>query len=104
MYNSNVNVSNTHKKIRNCREKTSELKTRTQEVKKPERAGEYERKYKELWESAEDILFLTDLEGNIIEVNRAGRELFGYEHKKLNVLDVVDEKYRPLVIREIRKL
>ena len=102
----NVNFNNSldeSKKGKNVK-KTFKLKTRTQEVKKPERGREYERKYKDLWESAEDILFLTDLEGNIIEVNRTGRELFGYKHKKLNVLDVVDEKYRPLVTREIGKL
>ena len=43
-----------------------------------ERLKESERKYRELWENAEDILFIADLEGNLLEVNRAGRELFGY--------------------------
>jgi PAS domain S-box-containing protein len=68
---------------------------------------ESEKKYRELWENAGDVLFIIDLEGNFLEANRTARELFGYnkeEVKKLNLRDVVDENYLPVIYQEIEKI
>jgi PAS domain S-box-containing protein len=71
------------------------------------RLEESERKYRELWENAGDILFIVDMEGNFLEANRTARELFGYtdnEVRVLNVRDVVERNYLPLVYEEIEKI
>lgn len=65
-----------------------------------------EQKYQDLWENANDYLYLLDLDGNILKANRAAREAFGYteeEIKKLNIRDIVDEKYLPLAFEKIRE-
>lgn len=37
-----------------------------------------ERKYRSLFEQSQDVIFISDREGNLVDINRAGLELFGY--------------------------
>jgi|GEM_PF-1679490 PAS domain S-box-containing protein len=76
------------------------IKEKTQELK------ESERRYRDLWENANDILYIHDIHGNFIEMNKVGREITGYskeEIKKINIRDIVDEKYLPLAIQKMRE-
>ncbi len=77
-----------------------ELEKRTKDLK------ESEKKYRDLWENANDILYIHDLDGNFIEVNKAGRRIFGYsveEIKGLNIKDVIDEMYLSKAIEKIKE-
>ncbi len=68
---------------------------------------ESERRYRDLWENAGDILFIVDLEGNFLEANKTARDLFGYtreEIKRLSIKDVVDERYHSIIYQEIEKI
>ncbi len=65
-----------------------------------------EERYRELWENANDLFYIIDLEGNLIDANRAARETFGYteeEIRGLNIKQIVDEEYLPLVVEKIRE-
>ncbi|MBO8181463.1 MAG: PAS domain S-box protein [Archaeoglobus sp.] len=76
----------------------------TERKKVEEKLRESEKKYRELWENAGDCLFIIDLEGNFLEVNKAGRELLGYskeEIRKLNIKDVVEESALSELFSEI---
>ncbi len=53
---------------------------------------ESEEKYRDLFENANDIIYLHDLKGNFISINQAGTKVFGYtpeEAKSLNISEVV---------------
>lgn len=59
-----------------------------------------ETRYRELFENANDIVFVTDLDGNFISINPAGERLSGYSRDKitpLNVSQVIPPKYLPIV-------
>lgn len=59
-----------------------------------------ERRYRELFENANDIVFSVDLTGRVTSVNRAAEELSGYsrdEVRELDLTQVVAPKYLPLV-------
>ena len=43
---------------------------------------EAEAKYRAIFESSKDMVFITSLEGKFIEINQAGVEMFGYESKE----------------------
>ncbi len=61
-----------------------------------ERLVESEKKYRELWENANDMLFIHDLEGNFIDANRMALEVFGYsrdEITKYSIKDVLHPEY-----------
>src|SRR5437773_299798 len=50
-----------------------------------------ERRYRELFENASDIVYTTDLEGNFISINRAAEEVLGYtreEAARLNLAQI----------------
>ena len=49
---------------------------------------ESEARYKDLFNSASDALYIRDLEGNILEVNKAMSELTGYTDKELTQMNV----------------
>jgi PAS domain S-box-containing protein len=49
-----------------------------------------EEKYRELFESANDAIWLNDLEGNIITANKAAERLTGYGVAELTAMDVND--------------
>ncbi len=61
------------------------------ERKKTEKAlRESENKFRALVDQTPDALFLHDLDGNIIEVNRANVELYGYSREEFSKLKVKD--------------
>ena len=55
-----------------------------------------EEQYRELFENANDIVFTTDLEGNVTSINRAGERLSGYQRHEvlsMNFTAVVPPEY-----------
>jgi len=61
---------------------------------------ESEEKYRSLFESAADPIFLEDFDGNILDANKHACELYGYTHQEmcaLNARDLVPEEDVPLV-------
>lgn len=68
--------------------------------------GASEERYRELFENANDIVFTTDLDGNLTSVNRAGEQITGYPREEVSAIDVeslVAPEYRELV-RRMRRL
>jgi PAS domain S-box-containing protein/putative nucleotidyltransferase with HDIG domain len=66
---------------------------------------ESEEQYRELVENASDIIFTSDLEGHFTSSNPAASRVYGYtleEILQLNVADIVDPEYLPLLLRRIR--
>lgn len=66
-----------------------------------------ERKYRELWENANDILYVYDLDGNFIDANKMAVKVFGYGWEdvgKVGIRDVVVEEYQNIVLENIRKI
>lgn len=64
-------------------------------------------RYRYLWENVNDMIYLHDLEGNFIEMNRTAKEILGYtddEVRNLNVRDVVDERYLSIAIEKTREM
>ena len=61
---------------------------------------ESESKYRELFESAYDIICLVDGEGNIVDINRRGELLTGYSRAELRQMNLL----RELVVPEDRDL
>ena len=49
---------------------------------------ESEKRYRDLFESAGEAIFIIDLEGKVIEANQAAVALFGYSHEELVEMDV----------------
>lgn len=50
-----------------------------------------EKKYRALFEESRDVIYVTSRAGDILDMNRAGQELFGYkpaEYKCLHALDL----------------
>ncbi|HXH50010.1 MAG TPA: response regulator [Terriglobia bacterium] len=61
--------------------------------------------YEELFENANDIIYTTDLEGNVTSINRATEELTGYNREDVlgvNVSSFVAKEYRD-VVRQMLK-
>ena len=76
------------------------IKEKTEELRKSEK------RYRDLWENANDILYIHDMDGNFIEMNRVGREVIGYseeEIRQLNVRDIVDRRYLPIAMEKMRE-
>jgi|Deesub1362B_J571_1020462.scaffolds.fasta_scaffold01641_5 PAS domain S-box-containing protein len=79
----------------------------TQRKRAEEALRESEEKYRTLIDSALDSIFLHDLEGNILEVNRAAAERLGYAKEELlnmKIQDIVPEERRsrfPEIIKEL---
>jgi len=44
---------------------------------------ENEKKYRNLFEKSPDIIFVMDREGNVVDVNTAGRDILGYEEHEI---------------------
>jgi diguanylate cyclase (GGDEF)-like protein/PAS domain S-box-containing protein len=67
---------------------------------------ESEERYRELFENANDIIYVHDLQGNYISVNQTGVNITGYkkeEIKNLNFVDVVAPEYIELAREQLRK-
>jgi len=67
---------------------------------------ESEEKFRNLFENARDIIFTTDLKGNITEINRFV-EKYGFKRDEVvgkNMLKFVPKKYWPKLLRGVAKL
>ncbi len=65
-----------------------------------------EQKYRELFENANDIIFIMDLDGNILSCNAAASITYGYESEQLmglSIENLLDEAYLPIVRKLIRQ-
>jgi PAS domain S-box-containing protein len=66
-----------------------------------------EEKYRDLFENANDAIFIVDADLNYIDVNNKAVELFGYSREELlsmNILDVIPPEQKPLSEKEFMKL
>ncbi len=64
-----------------------------------------EQKYRELFENANDIIFVLDFDGSILSCNAEASKTYGYEPEQmlgLNIKDLLDREYLP-VAREMLK-
>lgn len=71
-----------------------------------EEIRESERKYRELYETVKDGIVATDLEGNILECNRAYLNMLGYsaaEIKKKKCQDITPKKWHKMEARIVAK-
>jgi PAS domain S-box-containing protein len=59
----------------------------TERRKREEQLRKSERRYRRLFEDSRDAIFLTTPEGDIVDVNGAAEDLFGYSRKELLDLD-----------------
>ena len=56
---------------------------------------ESEKKYRELFDSSIDVVFLSTIDGKFIDINRAGEDLFGYTRDEIFSLDIRNIYYDP---------
>ncbi|HEX7510164.1 MAG TPA: PAS domain S-box protein, partial [Chitinivibrionales bacterium] len=66
--------------------------------------AESERKYRDLFENANDIIYVHDSTGTFISANKAALTTVGYsmeELLKINIRDIVDPAYLPLALKNI---
>lgn len=65
-----------------------------------------EARYRQLFENANDIIYVHDLEGNYISINQAGERIFGYsrdEALSLNMRSVIVPEHAELVKLQLAK-
>lgn len=63
------------------------------------------KQFEYLWENANDIFFIQNLEGDFLKVNKKALELFGYETgSKVNALDVVVPEYHKIVEKKVNEI
>ena len=65
------------------------------------------RMYRELWENANDIFYVHDLDGNILAVNKMAAKVFGYsvsQLERMNIRDIVDESYIQPISEGVREI
>ena len=65
-----------------------------------------EARYRQLFENANDIIYIHDLNGNYISINKAGERIFGYseeEAKALNMASTIAPEHLKLVKRKLQK-
>lgn len=67
---------------------------------------ESEEKYRDLFENANDIIYIHDLEGNFLSANAVAFNTYGYtfaEMKKLNIRDIIDPLYYETAFAQIQE-
>jgi len=65
-----------------------------------------EARYRQLFENANDIIYVHDLEGNYISINQAGERIFGYSREEaltLNMRSVIVPEHAELVKLQLAK-
>lgn len=84
------------------------FKDLTERRRAEEAVKESERRYRDLFDSASDAIFVRDLEGNIIEVNQAAATLTGYtldELSRMNISELLTaESFQIAMERQQRQL
>lgn len=76
-------------------------------VRSYERLTESEKKYRELWENANDMLYIHDLDGKFLEANRMALEIFGYSANEIaerGINDILDLKYQDVAMEKLKEL
>lgn len=71
----------------------------TEDRRKTKKLRESEERYRELFDGANDLVYVHDIEGNYLSINRAGEKVFGYdaeEIKKLNMKEVIAPEFLPI--------
>ncbi len=66
-----------------------------------------EERYRDLWENANDIFYLHDLEGWFLDANRKALETFGYSKDdigKVNIKDILVGDYAEIAYRKISEI
>jgi len=66
----------------------SETSTAITRLQAEEMLRESEKKFRSLFESSRDVVYLSSLEGKFVDVNRSGEELFGYTRNELLEIDI----------------
>lgn len=65
---------------------------------------ESEVRYRDLFENANDLLYVHDLQGNFLSVNVTAEEIFGYNRKealKLNLKDIIVPEYLEIANKKV---
>jgi PAS domain S-box-containing protein len=67
------------------------VQDRTKELRQAFRTLEQaERRYRDLFEQSLDMIYLTGMDGEVLEINPAGLELLGYDRKAIQGLNALD--------------
>jgi PAS domain S-box-containing protein len=81
------------------------LRDKTERKRMEEALRESEEKLRAIFEAIEDGIAVTDLEGNLVDMNESDIRLFGYERREqllnVNAFQFVAEADRPRVIRDM---
>lgn len=67
---------------------------------------ESEARYRQLFENANDIIYVHDLDGNYISINQAAERIFGYSHEEalaLNITKIIAAEHLPLVQKQLSR-
>ncbi|MCW3072532.1 MAG: signal transduction histidine kinase, nitrogen specific, NtrB [Bacteroidetes bacterium] len=54
-----------------------------------------ETKFRSIFENSHDIIYVSDIDGNLLDINKSAENLFGYSHEellKMNTADLYDNK------------
>jgi len=76
------------------RQRITELEKSEADRKRAEEAlRESDEKYRRIFETSKDVLYLTSREGKFIDINQAGVDLFGYSKEELLNIDLAKHLY-----------
>ena len=63
-----------------------------------------EERFRNIFETSRDAIYITSRDGKIIEINPAGAELFGYSHDKIIGSDILDVYHNPADRDKFKKI